>query len=72
MQKQGKIIGFVIGCCEQRDEDKIFFIKEICVISNKQRQGMGTKLIQNLLSRLDEIGVNLIYLLLMLGYDTII
>lgn len=48
LQKQGKILGFVIGCCEQRDKSKNFYLKEICVSSNKQRQGIGTKLIQRL------------------------
>ena len=65
LQKQGIILGFVIGCCEQRDKSKNFYLKEICVCSNKQRQGIGTKLIQHLMYRLNEIGVNLIYLLTM-------
>lgn len=65
LRKQGEILGFVIGCCEQRDKDKIFYLKEICVISNKQRQGIGTKLIQHLMNKLKEAGVNSVYLLTM-------
>jgi aminoglycoside 6'-N-acetyltransferase I len=65
LQQQNIILGFVIGYCEQRDKGKNFFIKEMCVRSNQQRQGIGTKLIQKLIYRLNQAGVNLIYLLTM-------
>ena len=65
LQKQGIILGFVVGYWEQRDKSKNFYLKEICVSSNKQRQGIGTKLIEHLVYRLNEIDVNLIYLLTM-------
>ncbi len=65
LQQQSVILGFVIGYCEQRDKGKNFFLKEMCVRSNQQRQAVGTKLIQNLISQLNQAGVNLIYLLTM-------
>ncbi|NJR18185.1 MAG: GNAT family N-acetyltransferase [Calothrix sp. CSU_2_0] len=65
LQQQNIILGFVIGYCEQRDKGKNFFLKEMCVRSNQQRQGIGTKLIQNLIYQLNQAGVNLIYLLTM-------
>ena len=40
-------------------------IKIKFVSSDKQRQGIGTKLIQHLMNKLKEAGVNLIYLLTM-------
>jgi aminoglycoside 6'-N-acetyltransferase I len=65
LQQQNIILGFVIGYCEQRDKGKNFFLKEMCVRSNQQRQGIGTKLIQKLTYRLNQAGVNFIYLLTM-------
>jgi aminoglycoside 6'-N-acetyltransferase I len=65
LQQQNIILGFVIGYCEQRDKGKNFFLKEMCVRSNQQRQGIGTKLIQKLIYTLNQAGVNLIYLLTM-------
>jgi aminoglycoside 6'-N-acetyltransferase I len=65
LQQKNIILGFVIGYCEQRDKGKNFFLKEMCVRSNQQRQGIGTKLIQYLTSQLNQVGVNLIYLLTM-------
>ena len=65
LRKQGKILGFVIGCCEQRDKSKNFYLKEICVSSNEQRRGIGSELIRHLMNQLKETGVNSVYLLTM-------
>ena len=63
LQQESIIVGFVIGCCEQRDKGERFYLKEICVRSHQQRQGIGTKLIQHLIYKLNEVGIHLIYLL---------
>ncbi|MBW4511220.1 MAG: GNAT family N-acetyltransferase [Scytonematopsis contorta HA4267-MV1] len=61
--QEDMILGFVLGCCEPTDTGKRFFLKEICVKNNQQRQGIGSQLLSYLTQYLVEIDVKLIYLL---------
>ncbi len=62
-----EIIGFVVGCCEERSGIKEYCLQEICVRNNKQRKGTGTKLLFNLQKKLKEMGIEHIYLVTMKG-----
>lgn len=57
-------IAFVIGFAEQwRAGERHFYIKEMCVHPDHQRQGLGSALLQQLVARLKPLGVNVFYLL---------
>src|SRR5688500_9703538 len=43
-----KTIGFAIGYIESWDHSKHFFLKEMCVATEKQRHGVGTALLNAL------------------------
>ena len=60
-----EIIGFIVGYCEQSCNHRRFFLREICVHSDKQRQGIGAKLVRQLIDTLSTMNINLIYLLTM-------
>ena len=62
---ENEIVGFVVGYCEQSCVRKRFFLREICVQTGKQRQGIGTKLLHQLVDILSTMNVSLIYLLTM-------
>lgn len=49
-----KIVGFVMGYTETWHEKKHYYLKEMCVIPEKQRRGIGSSL-------LDELKKHLIY-----------
>lgn len=60
-----EIVGFIVGYCEQSCNNRRFFLREICVQSDKQRQGIGKKLLRQLVKTLSTMNVSLIYLLTM-------
>lgn len=59
------LVGFVVGYCEQSCNSRRFFLREICVQSDRQRQGLGKKLLHQLVETLSAMNVSLIYLLTM-------
>ncbi|MDZ8109610.1 MAG: GNAT family N-acetyltransferase [Nostoc sp. DedQUE12a] len=61
--KQDELLGFLAGYCKQGQKSKSFYLEEICVLPNKQRQGIGTKLLNKLMDTLIYIEVNRVYLL---------
>ncbi len=61
--KQDELLGFVAGYCKQGQKSKSFYLEEICVLPNKQRQGIGTKLLNQLMDTLTTIEVTGVYLL---------
>lgn len=63
--RQNQLLGFVVGYCEQWDDGKHFYLKEICVRPDKQRQGIGTMLLSQLTNTLATMNVSLVYLLTM-------
>ena len=60
-----KIVGFIVGYCEQSCNNRRFFLREICVQTEKQRQGIGTKLLHQLVDVLSTMNISLVYLLTM-------
>ncbi|NMG06657.1 GNAT family N-acetyltransferase [Brasilonema sp. UFV-L1] len=63
--RQDKLLGFVAGYCEQVQKGKGFYLKEICVRPDNQRQGVGTKLLDRLMDVLTAMEVTMVYLLTM-------
>lgn len=61
--KQDELLGFLAGYCKQGQKSKSFYLEEICVRPDKQRQGIGTKLLNKLMDTLIYIEVNRVYLL---------
>ncbi len=61
--KQDELLGFVAGYCKQGPISKSFYLEEICVRSHKQRQGIGTKLLNQLRDTLTTMEVTGVYLL---------
>ncbi|MBX9257010.1 GNAT family N-acetyltransferase [Desmonostoc muscorum CCALA 125] len=61
--KQDELLGFLAGYCKQGQKGKNFYLEEICVRPHKQRQGIGTKLLNKLVDTLTAIEVNRVYLL---------
>ncbi|MDJ0703878.1 MAG: GNAT family N-acetyltransferase [Leptolyngbyaceae cyanobacterium MO_188.B28] len=59
------VCGFAIGHAERWYQDKHFFLREMCVQSTKQRNGIGSKIIDLLQRSLVSERVSVIYLLTM-------
>lgn len=60
-----KALGFALGYSETWYAGKNFYLKEMCVQSDKQRSGIGTEILDVLCRDLDKKGVDMIYLLTM-------
>lgn len=58
-----ELLGYAVGYCEQWDAGRIFYLKDIVVKTDMQRQGIGTKLIRHLERTLTEMNVKHVYLL---------
>ena len=65
--EKDEIIGFVVGCCEERSGIKEFCLQEMCVRNNKQGKGIGAGLLSQLEKKLKEMGIEHIYLVTMKG-----
>jgi aminoglycoside 6'-N-acetyltransferase I len=57
------VVGFVAGYGETFLDGTDFYIKEMCVKTDRQRQGIGTALLDCLRARLTDDGVRKMYLL---------
>lgn len=57
------LVGFVLGYCESFLDGQHFYIKEMCVRADRQRQGLGTALMEALQTRLVGLDIKKIYLL---------
>ena len=60
---EGRISGFAMGFSEPWHEGFHFYLKEMCVHPDHQRQGRGTLLMKFLVEQLQVLGVKRIYLL---------
>ena len=58
-----KPVGLVAGYCERDAGGHVFYLKEMCVCPDWQRQGIGGRLLTGLEERLRKGGVRQIYLL---------
>ena len=61
--RKKETLGFVIGNCEQWENSLRYELKTICVRPDTQSQGIGTKLLHQLMNTLATMDVNSIYLL---------
>jgi aminoglycoside 6'-N-acetyltransferase I len=61
----GAVKGFVLGNIELFNQEQHLNLKEICVASSTQRQGLGTMLMKILEERCKQGNINQIYLLTM-------
>lgn len=57
------VVGFAMGYAEQWQEQKHFYLKEMCVATQGQRRGIGTAIMQGLEQGLAAMDVEKIYLL---------
>ena len=57
------IVGFILGYRETFVDGTDFYVKEMCVRTSRQRQGLGTTLLEHLKSILMTSGVCKLYLL---------
>ena len=55
-------VGFAVGYMEQWDKSKHFYLKEMCVVSEQQRRGIGAALMNALEENLKSEGVETLYL----------
>lgn len=55
-------VGFAIGFIERWDKSRHFHLKEICIVTEKQRGGVGTMLLGALEKQLKSQGVKMLYL----------
>jgi GNAT superfamily N-acetyltransferase len=61
-QEDSRIEAFAFGYFEQWDENQHFYLKEMCVATQKQRCGIGTQLLDVLTEKLRENGVTKLFL----------
>ena len=60
---EGNLVGFALGHAEQRDQNRQFYLSEMCVLAEHQGQGVGKKLLGELEATLKQQGVAKLYLL---------
>ena len=60
---EGRMAGFVMGYTESFDSGGDFYLKEMCILPELQRQGIGTALLDQLKTHLIEMGARKLYLL---------
>jgi GNAT superfamily N-acetyltransferase len=58
----GLLLGFASGCRERWIRADDFHLKEMCVLRDRQRQGIGTAILSELGGRLRTLGVETTYL----------
>ena len=56
------VAAFAVGYVEQANEREVFCLKTLCVRSEAQGKGVGSRLMQHLRDKLGKMGVNSIYL----------
>lgn len=59
---EGDLIGFVLGNKEPFLVRDLFYLREMCVIKDEQGTGVGTALMESLMTSLEQEGVGSIYL----------
>lgn len=62
-KEKSEAIGFALGAIEQWDRHQLFYLREMCVAPERQRHGIGTKLIEALERELTSKTVARFYLL---------
>lgn len=60
---EGEMLGFALGFIEPWKEGWEYYLKEMCIAPERQRQGLGSRLMRELGTRLAAEGIDRIYLL---------
>jgi aminoglycoside 6'-N-acetyltransferase I len=58
-----RVLGFAMGYTERWKQRRHFYLKEMCVVPDRQRSGIGTAILEALCQGLAAMGVEAIYLL---------
>lgn len=58
-----EISGFAAGYLEQSDKSRVFYLRSLCVRRDLHGKGVGSRLLKHLEQTLQEMDVNLIYLI---------
>src|SRR5690348_805172 len=61
-QEDGVVLGFALGRLERWIDGEHFHLKEMCVTPERQRSGVGSRILDALTSRLTQLGVSAVYL----------
>ncbi|MCY6957736.1 GNAT family N-acetyltransferase [Clostridium brassicae] len=69
-EKDGNIVGVIMGNCEQWYEGTQYYIKDFFVDTNIQKQGIGSKLLKHLEEELKTLGVKFIHFWTLKGGET--
>jgi len=56
--EKGVALGFAYGVVQQWENERRFYLKEMCVLGGKQRGGVGTQLLTYLMERLEAENVS--------------
>jgi len=60
---EGEMVGFAAGCCEQWFDGQHFHLREMCVVPELQRRGVGSRLLADLEKKLQQTEIRQVYLL---------
>ncbi|WMJ80951.1 GNAT family N-acetyltransferase [Clostridium sp. MB40-C1] len=69
-EKDNKIVGVIMGNCEQWYEGTQYYIKDFFVDANIQKQGIGSKMLKHLERELKDLDVNFIHFWTLKGEKT--
>lgn len=62
-EEDGKLLGFTLGHVEHLNGEQHFYLKEMAVAPERQRNGIGMALMETLCRNLQEMGITIVYLL---------
>ncbi len=64
---EGSVIAFAMGFSEPWHEGSHYYLKEMCVAHDRQREGIGTAILEYLSTSVKDLGASRIYLLTAVG-----
>ena len=62
-EENGEICGFALGYIEHLNREQHFYLKEVAVAPEHQREGVGAALMETLCRNLQGMGITIVYLL---------
>lgn len=66
-EEDGELLGFALGYIERLNREQHFYLKEMAVAPERQREGIGAALMETLCRNLKEMGITVVYLLTLRG-----
>ena len=61
--EDGRVLGFAMGHAEQWCRGRHFYLREMCVLPDRQREGIGSELFRALVGGLSKMDVSVVYLM---------